>query len=90
MLLYHFTNLNHRQTINSNQTSRNVSHSVGKSKATGRPRSGAGLGVGMLMGAGDPLLDFFVFRDLSRFHHRKVPFGGNKLGGADSFGPKKS
>ena len=30
-------------------------------------RSGAGVGVVMLRGAGDPLLDFFGFRDLSRF-----------------------
>ena len=44
-------------------------------QATGLPRSGAVEGVGMLRGTGGgPLLDFFGFRDLSRFHHRRIPF----------------
>ena len=55
-------------------------------QATGPPRSGAGAEVGMLRGTGDPLLDFFGFRDLSRFHHL---FVGKNLGEADRFGPTK-
>ena len=37
-------------------------------------KGSAGLGVGMLSGAGDPLVFFSDFDDLSRVHHRKNPF----------------
>ena len=38
-------------------------------------RNGAGVGVGMLRGAGDFLACFVLdFDDSSRFHHRKIPF----------------
>ena len=57
-------------------------------QATGPLRSGAGVGVGMLRGAGVPLLDFSLdFKDSSRFHHRTSLF--LTLGGANCFGPQK-
>ena len=34
-----------------------------KTKATGPPGSGAGVGVDMLRGVGDPLLDCFDFEE---------------------------
>ena len=43
-------------------------------QAPGPPRSGAGVGVGMWRGTADPLLDFFGFRNLSRFHHCEISF----------------
>ena len=46
--------------------------------------SGAEVGVCMLRGTGDPVLDFFGFRDLSRFLHS---FVGKNVGEADRFGP---
>ena len=39
---------------------------------------------------GTPLLDFFGFRDLSRFHHRKTSLLRKHLGGTDSFGPTQN
>ena len=67
--------------------------------------SGAGVGVGMLRGAGIPLLEnkkgflvpwvlmFHGFQDLedsSRFHYRKIPFCLKTLGEANCFGPEKN
>ena len=52
-------------------------------QATGPLRSGAGVGVGILRGAGDPFLEFFGFRDLSRFHRCKVRFFKQKVREAD-------
>ena len=50
-------------------------------QATGPLGSGAGVGVGMLRGAGDSLTDVFLdFDDLSRFQHRKIQFFWKALG----------
>ena len=50
-----------------------------------------GVGVGLFRGVGDPLFGFFGLRDLSRFHHRKIPiFSEQNLGEADCFGPTQN
>ena len=55
-------------------------------QATGPPRSGAGVGVGMLRGTGDLFFDFVGFKDLSRFHHCKIRFVTKRVGEADRIG----
>ena len=49
-------------------------------------RSSAGLGLAMLRGIGDPFLDFFGFRELSRFHHCKIRFLPKSVRGTDRIG----
>ena len=53
-------------------------------------KQGAGLGVGMLSGAGDPFLDFFwdleISQDSTIVKFRFLP---KRVGGADRFGDTK-
>ena len=64
----------------------NISGYGPPTQATGPTWSGAGVGVGMLMGAGDPLLDFFldleIYQDSTIVRFRSV---GKNLGEAYCF-----
>ena len=50
----------------------------------------AGVGVGMLRGVGGPLLDFLDLEICQYSTIVKFVFFGNKLGGADRFGPTQN
>ena len=59
-------------------------------QATGPPRSGAEVGVGMWRGAGDPLLELFL--DLEIYQDStivKFCFVGKHLGETDRLDPRK-
>ena len=60
-------------------------------QATGPPRSGAGVGVGMLRGAGDPFLEFLLDLEIHQDSTIvKLGFIRKNLGEADRFGPTQN
>ena len=86
--------ISHLGIIKNHKTKKNLRKQKNKKTPNCLPlesRSGAGVGIGILRGAGDSLTSTFLdFDDLSRFNHRKMSFVWKALREADCFGPTKN